>query len=179
MTTYIYPYAAYEAKQNLDVDLDGEHLFEVPQRSRGDRITCRVVCGLTRGLSVVLLLAAAWFALQEDMLAAFNVGMFAIILLVSGLVGLRQFQNQPRRILLNAEGLHFYDPWNGEERHFPRGACLEARCGSECSCAVYVVHPDKEIDLLVDDLPHEVAEEIVGGLNRHLCDDCAAKMPVK
>lgn len=163
------PVSDQDAIANLQVEIDGQTLYAGQRRTRCDRITCMLVCGGTRLGGSALLVIAAWLALRDDWIGAFNTFIFGATLLIGGIIGLRQFQNAPQRLVLNAEGLTYIDTWTGTRRHFERPECVETRCGSSNEgCAIYVLHPNHGIDLLIDDLPHDVATNIVQTLNAHL-----------
>lgn len=152
----------------LEVNLDGDQL-ELAQNSRLETVMCMVVCGLTRLGGIALLLLGVWLAMaHQDYVGALNVMTFGMVMLLSGLLGLREFQNAPRRITLDTDALHFYDAWTGKHRDFQRTDCATAQYSPE-NAAIYITHPNKQIDLLAEDIPEDAAPGIVDAINRHLC----------
>lgn len=154
----------------FEVILDGERLFAAHARSPSDRLLCMLICGGTRIGAVALLGVALMMNAQGDSFGAFYVAVFGLTLLFGSLVGMREYQNTPARILLDDNTLTYVDPWTGRSRVFPRNSCLNVRCARNSgACSIYVVHPDNGMDLLVDGLPREVLPELVQSLNAHLC----------
>lgn len=163
------PCADLETLKNLEVIIDGERLFEAQRRTLGDRITCAVLTLGTRIIGLVLLAVAVINILRADPIVALYAGSFGVLMILAGNIGLRQFQNAPRRLILDENSLRFVDSWMGVERRFPRQGCLEVQCGStDAGCAVYLTHPDKHIELLIEGVPHEAAIKIAETINRHL-----------
>jgi hypothetical protein len=173
--TPIYSTQTTDALREFQIELDGETLFNT--NSRGEHLTCMIVCGVTRLGGLAFLLLAGYLVITRgDAILALNVAMFGMVLLLSGLIGLRGFQEQPRRLILDGEALRYVDPWSGVAREFPRQGCVTVRCGeTDGRCALYVLHDDNRMDLLVDNLPREIVPTMVSALNEHLCAEAAAE----
>lgn len=165
-----YSLMTHEFLETLDVTLDGDRLFGDYERSRFDRILCMLICGGTRLSGLALIAVAIVLAIQDDVMGAFYVAVFGLTLFFGGLVGLRQYQNEPIRITLDTDSLIYTNPITGRRRKFPRDVCLNVRCArTDGNCAVYVMHPDSHMELLIDQLPREIVPELVEALNTHLC----------
>ncbi|MBE0688692.1 MAG: hypothetical protein IH587_01045 [Anaerolineae bacterium] len=160
--------ALYEL-DDLEVVVDGVRLFEIEQKTPSERIVCTIVCHGTRLVGSALLVLAALMIAFQQALDAFYVGIFGLTLLVGGLVGLRQFQNASRRLVLDKDKLTFLDNWNNIYREFPRSACLEVYCERDGDrCDVRVTHPNHTVNVVIEALPSEIAQQIANRLNQRL-----------
>lgn len=165
----VLPCASSEALKNFEVEIDGERLFEAQLSSRRERILCSIVCCGTRLTGLILLVVAAVMIWRGGVLDAILVGGFGLTLIIGGIMGLEQFQNVPKRLILSGNQLTYVDNWTGLKRQFSRETCLEARCGTDdAGCGIYIIHPDQQVELLVDGIPGDIAQQITQVLNRHL-----------
>ena len=158
--------AALDELKNLEVVINGERLFWEQRKTLIEKVSCRVMCGAVRLIGLALLIVAVVQLLNGEAAFAINVGMLGLIILISGLIGFRNFQNAPRRLTLDTDKLEFVDTWTGQRRTFPRTGVIEARCGkADETCAVYLVHPNGKLDLLIDQLPRDLTPHITQALN--------------
>jgi hypothetical protein len=155
--------------RTLEVVLDGEPMFAADHSTRFDRLFCSIMCIGLRLIGTVLLVLAGIVMYRGEGVGAMNLGMLGLVVLLAGVIGVRQYQNAPRRIILDHSGLIYTDEWTGVRRRFPRISVLEAHCGhAEGSCAVYVVHPDQHVDLLLDGITPDIAQQVSAAINQHL-----------
>ncbi|MCL4247467.1 MAG: hypothetical protein KJ065_04915 [Anaerolineae bacterium] len=162
-------FAALDELRDLEITLDGERLFAAERETPAQRIACAIICHGTRIVGLALLVIAAVMILREQILDAFYTGIFGLTLLIGGLMGLRQYQNDPRRLVLDATRLAYSDPWNDIYRAFPRSACLEVYCERDGErCALHVTHPDHRADILIEGLPLDIGQQIASRINHRL-----------
>jgi len=158
-----------DALDDLQVVIDGERLFTTGHNTPTQQLICTIICNGTRLAGTLLLVLAALMIAWEQVLDAFYVGLFGLTLLLGALIGLRQFQNDPRRLVLDAERLSFLDSWNNIYREFPRSACLEVLC--ECAgehCDLRVLHPNHTVNVVIEGLPRVIGQQIANRLNQRL-----------
>ncbi|MCA9903213.1 MAG: hypothetical protein KC547_05095 [Anaerolineae bacterium] len=162
-------FAALDELRDLEITLDGERMFAAQHETPSQRLACAIVCYGTRIVGLALLVIAAVMILREQILDAFYIGIFGLTLLIGGLMGMRQYQNDPRRLVLDANRLAYSDPWNEIYREFPRSACLEVYCERDGDgCALHVTHPDHRAELLIAGLPPDIGQQIANRINQRL-----------